>query len=105
MEVFERHRDRDLLMLGEIEGAKRAADALEATATPATQQEVDDKVRQHMEAASVIRFRLSQIEVTASVANIPGMMYKPRTILAWVREFGKLGAYLKRDGQGVSERE
>ena len=33
-----------------------------------------------------------------------GLKYKPRTILAWVREFRKLDGYLKRDGRGLYER-
>lgn len=44
-------------MLGGIEDAQRAADAPEATATPAAQQEVEGKARQHTGAASVIRLR------------------------------------------------
>ena len=32
------------------------------------------------------------------------LRYKPRTILAWVREFRKLDGYLKRDGRGLHER-
>ena len=32
------------------------------------------------------------------------LRYKPKTILAWVREFRKLDGYLKRDGRGLHER-
>ena len=57
-----------------------------------------------MGAASIIRLQFSQRKLAASVTNIPGMMtYKPRTILAWIHECGKLGGYLKRGGRGVSE--
>ncbi|CAN0548277.1 unnamed protein product, partial [Laminaria digitata] len=44
-------------------------------------------------------------EIATIVASLPGMTCKPRTMLAWVREFGRLGGYFKRDGRGVRERE
>ncbi|CAN0498563.1 unnamed protein product, partial [Laminaria digitata] len=82
MEVLQQQRDRVVLRLIELENAKRAADDPTATTTRAAQQALEAKI-------------------TESVARVAGVEYKPRTILAWVREFRKLGGYLKRDGRGV----
>ena len=71
-------------MLGEIEDTSRAADVAKAIGTPAAQQEVDDEVPQHMEAASVIRFPFSQVGVDVSVAKNTGTSHI-QTIETWER--------------------
>ena len=101
MEVLQQQRDRDVLRLIELEHAKRATDDPAATTTRAAQQALEAKVFKHMDEASLIRLRVSMLEIAESVARVAGVEYKPRTILAWVREFRKLGGYLKRDGRGV----
>ena len=103
MEVLQQQRDRDLLRLIELESAKRAVDDPTATTTSAAQQALQANVFKHMDEASLIRLRFSLLENTESFACVAGVKCKPRTILAWVRGFRKLGGYLKRDGRGVYE--
>ena len=105
MEVLQQQRDRDLLQLDELEGANRAADGPEVTATRAALQAVDAKVWAHLNAASLVRLRFTLLSIAENVVSVAGLTHKPRTILLWVREFRKLDGYLKLDGRGLHERE
>ena len=103
-EVVQQQRDRDILQLRELDNGKRVADNKEATASLATHKAVEAKVFKHVDEVSRIRLRFSLLEITACVAPTTDLAYKPRTILAQVREFRKLDGYLRRDGRGLHER-
>ena len=68
--VLEEHRDRDLLQLSDYEGAERVFDDPEATATPAAQNNLDEEMWRHLEAASLICLRFTLLEIATRVASI-----------------------------------
>lgn len=44
------------------------------------------------------------MHIAEDVVKVITSKLKPTTILSWVREFGKLEGYFKRDGRGLHER-
>lgn len=105
LDVTEEENVRDQLIL---EHNKQALEVLEqahnAASSPAQIKAADELAGELLETASVVRFQNSLLLIAEKAAETAERRFSPETLLAWRRQFRKLGAFL-RDGRGVRERE
>ena len=96
---------RDLLILEHNTTAFKALAQAREHPSPAGVAAAEKVALGAMEEASIVRINNSLLLIAAKAATKSQRKYSPETILAWKRQFQRLGGYFVRDSRGVRERE
>lgn len=108
--MIQAQKATSLVLKGELECSKlhlqrmEEAELVARTEKPLTDADLklaNAKVSTLMDKAAVVYRDLPLLGIAANVVESSRLAHKRNTVLAWTREFRRLGGFLKRDERGV----